>query len=249
MKNILLIGGGSGLGKEIFKNLTELDNIVIVAGQSKPPNIKQEHFFKIDATNVDWTEIFDIITNKLNYQIDIVIFNSGKGVFGKTEEIPDQFSRQTFELNFWACVNISIFMAKYWSKNEIQGKFFLISSIAALRPVPFEAYYSASKTAITRFLENLQFEYNENKIDFHSIFLGLLKTDFRKNNKWFGINPSFVDEGANITQVSKEIIKLLYGKRKRKIIGWRERIIILIDRIFPNLYNNVVLKKRIKRIL
>lgn len=45
MKNILLIGGGSGLGKEIFKNLSKLNNIVIVAGQSKPPNIKQEHFF------------------------------------------------------------------------------------------------------------------------------------------------------------------------------------------------------------
>ena len=138
-------------------------------------------------------------------------------------------------------------MAKYWSKNDIQGKFFLISSIAALRPIPFEAYYSASKTAATRFLESLQFEYYEKKIEFNSIFLGLLKTDFRKNNKWFGINPTFVDEGANITQVSKKIIKLLYGKRN--IIGWRERIINLIDRIFPNLYNNVVLKKRIPRVL
>jgi short-subunit dehydrogenase len=247
---ILVVGGSRGLGEALVKNLLDHKHKVVVLGKTEPPDASRiQKFYCLDATTVDWPTRYSAIERETGAPIDAVIFVAGMGVFGKTSLIPVDSVRQVFELNFWACSAAAKAAAEYWSTKGQAGKFVAILSIAARRAVPFESYYSASKAAIARFLECLQLEYAHKEIEFICAFPGLLKTQFRQQAAWYGFEPTFADEGADVHETAQAVINLLNGKRKTKVIGWRERAIDLADRIFPGLYDRTVLRKRVQKLL
>ncbi len=250
MKQIVVVGGSSGLGNALVKDLIDRKNKVVVLGRTKPADgVQIERFYAVDATTVDWSAMYLAIEKETARSIDSVIFVAGAGIFGNTNLIPVERAKRVFELNFWACSNAARAAAECWSARGQAGKFVAILSIAARRAVPFEAYYSASKAATTRFLECLQLEYAHKQIEFICAFPGLLNTGFRDQAEWYGLGPKFVNQGANVRDTARTVIKLLEGERKIRVIGWRERAIDFADRILPGLYDRTVLRARTKRLL
>jgi short-subunit dehydrogenase len=250
MKQILVIGGTSGLGGAVVKKLLDRGDKVVVLGRTKPADESRiQKFYSADASAVDWPTQYSEIERESGAPIDMVIFVAGSGVFGSTNLIPVERARQMFELNFWACASAARAAAEYWSGQGRTGKFAAILSIAARRAVPFEAYYSASKAATARFLECLQLEYAHKGIDFLCAFPGLLNTGFRRHAEWYGFEPVFADEGADVSQTAQAVLSLLEGKRRARVIGWRERCIDLADRMLPGLYDRIVLRARMQKLL
>jgi short-subunit dehydrogenase len=249
MKHILVVGGGGSLGSALLKALLDREYKVVDAGRTEPADARVQKFYSGDATCLDWHSLYATIERDIAAPINAVIFVSGTGVFGKTAAIPLERARETFELNFWACTTAARAAAEYWDNKKQAGKFVAILSISGRRAVPFEAYYSASKAAAARFLECLQLEYAHKNLEFIATFPGLLKTPFRRRTEWYGLQPAFEDDGADAGQTAQEIIKILEGRRKARVIGWRERGTDLADRIWPGLYDRVVLRKRVERLL
>ena len=250
MKQILVVGGGTGLGSAVVKYLLERDRKVIVAGRTKPADaLPIQKFYAIDAAAVDWPSQLAGIEKEIGAPVDAVIFVAGKGVFGKADLIPVERARQVFDLNFWACASAARAAAEYWAGKRQPGKFLAVLSIAALRAVPMESYYAASKAAAARFLECLQLEYESKKIGFISVFPGLLNTGFRRTAEWYGLQPAFADEGADPHKTARAVFELLEGKRKTRILGWKERAIAFADRLLPGLYDRVVLRGRVERLM
>ncbi len=250
MKQIVVVGGSSGLGNALVKDLIDRKNKVVVLGRTKPlDDVQIERFYPVDATTLDWPSTYLAIERETGRSIDSVIFVAGAGLFGNTNLIPVERAERIFELNFWACSNAARAAAEFWSAKGRSGKFVAILSIAARRAVPFEAYYSASKAATTRFLECIQLEYAHKNIEFICAFPGLLNTGFRDQAEWYGLEPKFVNQGADVRDTARAVIKLLEGERKMRVIGWRERTIDFADRILPGLYDRVVLRTRTERLL
>ena len=250
MKQMLVVGGGTGLGNAVVKNLLEHNREVVVLGRTKPSDeLRIKKFYGIDGTAVDWPSLYSTIERDTSSSIDAVIFVAGIGVFGKTNLVPVDRVRQVFELNFWACASAARAAAEYWTAQGEAGKFLAVLSIAALRAVPLESYYAASKAATARFLECLQLEYRHRGIEFICAFPGLLKTAFRRNAEWYGLKPAFANEGADVHETAQAVIALLEGKRRTRILGWRERTIAITDRLLPGLYDRLVLRSRVKRLM
>jgi short-subunit dehydrogenase len=250
VKQIVVVGGGTGLGGALVKNLLGQGRRVVVMGRTRPDGgLPIQKFYSIDATAVDWPSQFTAIEKETGAPVDAVIFVAGKGVFGKANLIPVERARQMFEVNFWACASAAKAAADYWAGLGRPGKFVAVLSIAALRAVPMESYYAASKAAAARFLECLQLEYGHKKIGFICVFPGLLNTGFRRSAEWYGLKPAFADEGADPQKTAHAVIDLLEGKRKTRILGWRERAIALADRLLPGLYDRVVLRGRVERLM
>jgi len=247
MKQILIVGGGGGLGGALVKESLDRNFHVVVAGRTRPSDPRVQKFYPTDAKEADWGSLYPLIERET--PIDAVIFVPGTAVFGKTSMIPLERARQTFELNFWACAAAARAAAEFWSANGRRGKFLAILSITARRAIPFEAYYCASRAATARFLECLQLEYAQQQLEFLCAFPGLLRTPFRRNAEWYGLEPSFAYEGADVQKTARAIIHLLTGKRKTRVIGWRERAIDFADRLFPGLYDRTVLRTRIHGLL
>lgn len=249
MKQVLIVGGAGGLGSALVQSLLDQNYQVTVAGRTRPP---QEHickFYPVDATSVDWPVLYRTIEEDTHGSIDAVIFVAGTAVFGKTPLIPLERARQTMELNFWACTTAARAAAEYWDSKGQTGRFVAILSIVARKAVPFEAYYAASKAAASRFLECLQLEYAHKKLEFVCAYPGTLKTPFRRQAEWYGFEPAYGYEGAELHKTAEAVVKLLTGLRKTKVIGWRERSVDLAERIFPGLYDRLVLQPRVRRLL
>ncbi|HYY68681.1 MAG TPA: SDR family NAD(P)-dependent oxidoreductase [Terriglobales bacterium] len=248
MKHIAIVGGSGGLGSAVARKLIDRGEEVVVIGRTKPPDERVRNFYAVDATTADWSSIYSAIESQTG-GLEAVIFVAGTAAFGKTTMIPMAQARQTFELNFWALASAARAAAEFWDNRNQAGKFVAILSIVARRAVPFEAYYAASKAASARFLECLQFEYSHKNIEFVTAFPGMLKTPFRHQANWYGFKPNGVGEGADVQRTAEAVIGLLEGKRKARVIGWRERSIDFADRVFPGLYDRTVLRARVQKSL
>ncbi len=249
MKQILLVGGGGCLGKALVGRLLDRKYEVVVAGRTKTPDSRVQHFYPVDATTVQWPSLYMTVEKEKGAAIDAVIFVAGRAVFGKTALIPSARAREMFELNFWACATAAQAAAQYWQGRNRPGKFVAVLSVVARRAVPFEAYYAASKAAAARFLECLQLEYAGQEIEFICAFPGRLRTPFRRQAAWYGLEPAFADEGSDVDRTALAIVKLLEGRRRSRVIGWRERSIDLADRCSPGVYDRVVLRPRVQKML
>jgi short-subunit dehydrogenase len=241
---VAVVGGGGGLGSALVRQLLDQNYKLVVMGRTKPADARIQKFYPIDATQVDWRSFYATVQKENGGPCEAIIFVAGTAVFGKTAMIPLDRARGIFELNFWACASAARAAAEYWSQQDLQGKFLAILSIAARQAVPYEAYYSASKAAAARFLECLQIEYAHKGMQFICAFPGLLRTSFRDKAEWYGINTAHTTQGADVRNTSREIINLLIGGGKNRVIGWRERCVDLAGRLFPGFYDRVVLSKR-----
>jgi dehydrogenase/reductase SDR family member 7B len=249
MKQIAIVGGGGGLGGALVKRLCDQKVKVVVVGRTPPSDLRVVRFYPTQLTATDWARLYRKIEEETEAPVEGLIFAAGDAVFGRTALIPTERARQVFEVNFWACREAAIAAGQHWSARNRPGHFLAVLSIVARHAVPFEAYYAASKAAIARFLECLQFEYCDKAIQFSCVYPGMLKTAFRRNASWYGLNPDLPEKGADAHRVAGMILELLKGKRRARVVGWRERSIDFADRFFPGLYDRAVLTKRARKCL
>jgi NAD(P)-dependent dehydrogenase (short-subunit alcohol dehydrogenase family) len=248
MRQAVIVGGTGGLGSALVRHLLDRNVQVVVAGRSKSSDDRVRSYV-IDATGTDWRLLYSTIERDSGKPIDAVVFVAGTAAYGRTASVPAERERSIFELNFWACTHAARSAAEHWAKEERPGTFLAVLSIVARRAVPFEACYAASKAAAGRFLECLDLEYGPMGIRILSAYPGTLDTPFRGQAEWYGVAPAASGSGADVRQTAKAIFGLLDGTRRMRVIGWRERVIDLADRLVPGLYDRVVLRKRVARML
>jgi NAD(P)-dependent dehydrogenase (short-subunit alcohol dehydrogenase family) len=248
MKQVLVIGGGGGLGRAIVARLLDRQFEVVVAGRSRPADRRVTRSYAIDFSGLDWRSLYTTIETDIKAPIDALVFVAGIGGFGKTALFPLEQARTLFEINFWACTSAAAQIAEFWASSGRAGTFIGVLSLAARRPVPFEAYYSASKAAADRFLQCLDLEYGSRGIRILSALPGVLNTTFRESAQWYGLGPSRGGRTTDVCSAACAIERMLKGTRTARIIGWRERIIDIADRLAPGLYEQAVLRRRAARL-
>lgn len=141
MKTAVITGGSSGIGKATATLLSQQGYRVYELSRSGKTSESAVH---ITADLTDETSIraaFDSITDS---HIDLLVCNAGMGISGAVEHTPLQDARYLFNVNFFgaaACVAAA-------RSRMSGGRIILLSSVAAVLPIPYQSYYSASKAAI-----------------------------------------------------------------------------------------------------
>jgi NAD(P)-dependent dehydrogenase (short-subunit alcohol dehydrogenase family) len=89
-------------------------------------------------------------------RLDLLICNAGYGIAGAIEDTAIEQAEQQFAVNFFgACACIQHALP---ALRESCGRVILVSSLAAVLPLPFQAYYSASKAALNALASALAHE-------------------------------------------------------------------------------------------
>lgn len=246
MRNVLVVGGSGGVGAGVVRELGDLGVAVAVAGRGAPEDPRVRAVRRIDATAVDFRALYGSIEAEVGAPLDAVVYVSGRGVFGRTARVPVERARQLFELNFWGCTCAATAAAEHWLAGGRRGTFVAVLSIVARRGIPFEAHYAASKAAAARFLECLHLEHEGDGLRFVPVYPGMLRTPFRREAEWYGM-PRPGDGGGDPRAAARAIVAVLRGRRRARVIGWRERTIDLADRVAPELYDRSVLRRRVLR--
>ncbi len=114
--------------------------------------------------------------------IDVLILNAGFGISGPAECTPIADVRRQLEVNFTGAVAVVQQVLPHMRQRR-QGRIIFTSSVAAILPIPYQSFYSASKAAINAFALALQNEVRDYGICVSVLMPGDVQTGFTAARK------------------------------------------------------------------
>lgn len=247
----VITGASGGIGRETAKLLLSKGWSVICL-QRRDCGIKGAENIKCDITDqADIDSAFSKIDN-----IDMLINNAGFGVSGCVEYTDMGEIRSQFELNFFA--HIAVTKAALPKLRESRGRVIFISSAASVFSIPFQSFYSATKSAVESVSLALSNELRQFGVSVCSIRLGDVKTgftaarkkDFAGDDVYGGAIARSVavmenDEinGMSPEQVAAGIVKIAQKKRLPVIstIGGKYKVFCFLQKVLPaGIVNKIV---------
>ncbi|HET9990532.1 MAG TPA: SDR family NAD(P)-dependent oxidoreductase, partial [Kofleriaceae bacterium] len=148
----LVTGASSGIGEAIAKRLAA--DGLRVFGTARVP---KGELVALDVT--DDASVTACVAGVLAQtgRIDVLVNNAGYLFAGGVEEATLEQARAQLETNFFGVVRMLKAVLPHMRERE-SGHIVTISSLAGLVPVPFWAYYNASKFAVEGLCESLRHE-------------------------------------------------------------------------------------------
>lgn len=237
MRNILLTGGTSGIGKALKEYFESKGDKVFNLSLSSPD-------YPCDITNAEQLE--KTFKKLENIQFDILINCAGRGLSGTVELTSEEDVRAQFELNFFALLRV---IKNALPHMKQKSKIINISSTCAIFPLPFRSYYCASKAAVNMITDGLRMELKKTGIQVAAICPGEVKTNFTKNRvKHFETNDrygdsvkkstefvdSHEDKRMSVESAVKKMAKFIERKKLKPmtIIG-KQKYLYFISRLVP----------------
>ncbi len=236
----IVVGGSSGLGAAIARALVVDGHRVFVLSRTAPPAGTCDEFIACDVSR---DEAVVQALSLAPREVDCLVYVAGEPVMGLTLAVPQEVARASFEVNFWGLDRVVRGVLPGMMERG-RGTILSVLSLAAVRAVPHEAYYAGAKAAQARFLECLSHEAAPRGVRIKYLCPGFVDTGFLTRRPWFGMSAPVV-QGSNVSPlvVAAEVIDLLHGSEARRVVGWRERAIVLADRVVPGLYDRLLQKR------
>lgn len=135
-------------------------------------------------------------------QIDLLILSAGCGISGAAEFTALEKAKKQLDVNFFGtflCVKYAMPLLR-----QGKGRILAISSAAAVFPIPFQSFYSASKAAINSFILALRNEVKDFSVDAAVIMPGDVQTGFTaardKNHAGEDVYGGKIDASVSIME-------------------------------------------------
>lgn len=247
----VITGASGGIGKETARVLLR-DGWQVICLQRHNCDLPGAENIKCDITK---QSDIDAAFSKIE-KIDLLINNAGFGVSGCVEYTDMSEIHSQFELNFFA--HIAVTKAALPKLRKSRGKVIFISSAASVFSIPFQSFYSATKSAAESVSLALSNELKQFGVSVCSIRLGDVKTgftaarqkDFAGDDVYGGAIARSVkvmenDEinGMDPAQVAAGIVKIAQKKRLPVIatIGGKFKVFCFLRKFLPaGIVNKIV---------
>lgn len=233
MKNVIITGATSGIGRELAIQLSKKNYKVGLIGRrtEKLEELKEIigplAFIKtLDVTKLNKAEI---AYNELIVEmggLDIMILNAG---VGRDAFLPPWRSdKQTIEVNVTAFSHGLNFAFQYFIEHKIAGQIVGMSSIASTLASSRASVYTASKHFISNYMLGFRMKSNKLKAD---ITITDLKPGFvhsemtRKTKGMFWV--------ATTEKAVAQMIKAIEGKKNHAYVTKRWRLIAWLAKCTP----------------
>ena len=175
-KTALVTGGSSGIGRSTAAALRDAGYTVYEFSRRNIPLDGVRHI-GVDVTNDTAVQaaVAQLIAEA--GRIDMVVNCAGSGISGAVEFTSPAQARAQLDVNFFGTVNVNHAVLPSMRKQGY-GRIVNISSVAAVAHIPFQAFYSASKAAITSYSCALDNEVSPYGIRVTAVELGDIQTGF-----------------------------------------------------------------------
>lgn len=178
MKNIVITGGTSGIGKELVHLFAKNCNVFAsFRDENKVENIANVQYFYMNLTDKNSIiEASKFIKSKVD-KIDILINVAGGVVAGPVEHLDCDKIREQFEINTFSHLQFSQNLVEVMENSRIIN----VSSMSSFGFFPFVAPYCASKRALDILFNAFAIE-NHKNIKVISIKPGVIATPLWKKS-------------------------------------------------------------------
>lgn len=198
---VLLIGGTAGIGLEIAKQLTALDNHVIITGRNQErlhAAASSLHNVTTILSDVSKADDVDLLVEKIKSefpQLNIVINNAGRALlYNLADSKQDAFANAADEMltNYLSIIRINQKLLPVLKQQEASA-IVNVSSVVAYVPGITLPTYAASKAALHSYSTSLRLSLAETAVKVFELMPPLVDTEFSKEiGGHNGIKPSVV---------------------------------------------------------
>lgn len=256
-KVLVLTGGSSGIGLATVKLFAENDFIVYELSRSGKSFDKVNHI-TCDITNEkNVKKAIDQVISEQGH-IDVLINNAGFGISGPIEFTKTEDAKKQFDVNFFGALNVVKAVTPYMRK-EHQGRIVFVSSVAAIFSIPFQAFYSAAKSAMNSLTLALANELRPFNISVCGLLPGDVSTGFTSNREksiegqavYTRLDKSIKtmehDEthGMSPEKMAKKLLKIAKKRHVKPFYvgGAKYAFFCFLAKIFPTRFFNWVVGK------
>jgi short-subunit dehydrogenase len=236
-KKVLIIGGSSGLGRQLAILYSRKGHSVAVIARRAQllSELKSEHpSIIIQAADISSPAILEQVGQMINNLkgLDLVIIAASIVHFNA--DLNPQQEEQTIQVNVDGFTRIMGIAWRYMKSNG-GGHIAGITSIAAARGNARAPAYHGSKAFQSKYLESLRIKANQehNNITITELVPGYMKTQMGKGDRVFW--------SASVEKAAKQAFRAIEHKRKRAFITKRWWLIYHIQKLLPIfIYDRIV---------
>lgn len=216
---VLIIGGTAGIGLEIVKQLTALNNHVIVTGRNKErlesalASLKNVTAIPFDVSKANEVDNLVERVSKDFPNLNMVINNAGRAIlYNLADENQDTFSNAEDEMltNYLSIIRINQKLLPIL-KAQSEAAIVNVSSVVAYVPGITLPTYAASKAALHSYTTSLRLSLEDTSVKVFELMPPLVDTEFSKEiGGQNGIKP-FVVADEFIAALAKDEFEIRVG--------------------------------------
>jgi short-subunit dehydrogenase len=242
----LVTGASSGLGRAIAEDLVRRGARVVLTGRSTTrleetaaglirAGTDPDRVIVVTAdltVDADRDRLFDVAADRLG-GLDLLVNNAGVGATGQFDTHDPWVLRRVFEINFFAMAEVSRAALPLLSEG-VDPTMLVMGSINARRGLPGRVEYSASKFAVSGFIEALRIEWRRYGIHVLQVNPGFSATPFDENAVVKTARVSVADwRTATPESVAAAALHAVERKKREITLTPKGRMLVLANRFLP----------------
>ena len=206
MKNVLITGAGSGLGRGTAIGLAKAGHRVFATTHiwAQATDLQREvgKLGLSDRLTVDKLDVLDDrdVRTALRWPFDTFVSNAAIGDSGPISEIPVDLVRRTFETNVFANLAIAQQVVRKFLESKIRGRIVFVSSMGGMLTAYGLGAYCASKHALEGIAATMRDELSTTGITIQTINPGAYDTGF--NDRMADTTYHWHDDAVHLTKES-----------------------------------------------
>lgn len=251
-KVVVITGASSGIGEAMAREYAKMGAKVVMAARRREEleRIAQEieaHGGKVAYAACDVTKeeeckhLMDVAIERFG-RIDIMICNAGLSMRALFDDCDLSVLHRLMDVNFWGTVNCTKYALPYLQLSR--GSLVGISSVAGIHGLPARTGYSASKYAMTGFLDTIRIENLKKGVHVMTACPGFTASNVRfaaltANGTQQGTTPRNEAKMMTPERVAHLVARGIKRRKRLCLMEWEGRMTHLLKKFFPGLVDRL----------
>lgn len=253
---VVITGASQGIGKAAAAAFSQNGDRVFNLSRHDPADPHATHI-RCDVTDeAQCSEAIAAVLHEAG-RIDVLILNAGFGISGPVETSAIEAAQKQFDVCLFGAVRV--LKAALPALRTSKGTVLFTSSVAAVTPIPYQAYYSACKASINSLVMALRSELKGTGVRVAAVLPGDVKTGFtaarEKDAGDERLYPNAAravarmerDEqhGMPPARIAKRFLKLSKQRNPKPFcsVGFAYSAVLVLMKLLPARFANWVLGK------
>ena len=247
VKNVIVVGGSSGIGLATAQKLAEHGHTVTNISRTECPDARIR---SLQADVTDEAAFKEALRQACENGVDALVYSAGFSMAAPVEHAKADDYRYLFGVNFFGAVTAVQAVLPVMREKSF-GRIVLVGSIGGVLPIAYDAFYSASKAALSMFCRELNLEINPYGVYATTVLPGGTATRFTFKRKVYtaenaGVYASDLQKsvaalaeieqgGMSASEVADTVLATLNAKNPPLSVaaGAKNKLYQLSDKLLP----------------